>query len=113
MTLLYGQTEMEIYYHYDWIASHMRNRKPFGHTTVEDHLASMHQFMSAWNPETFIQRALEVGSDTKAYIIGILSSHHHPEKAYKSCQGVLSFVPRGGKERLNNACWRSMHKVLI
>lgn len=50
-----------------WIASHMRNRKPSGHTTVEDHLASMHQFMNAWNPETFIQRAVEVGSDTKAY----------------------------------------------
>jgi transposase len=109
VTLLYSQTELEVYYQYERIAFHTRNRKPFGHTTVEDHLASRHQFMSAWNPETFIQRATEVGSDTKAYIIGILSSRHHPEQTYKSCQGVLSFVARVGKERLNNACKRAMH----
>ncbi len=51
VTLLYSQTEIEVYYHYERIALHPRNRKPFGHTTVEDHLASRHRFMSDWNPD--------------------------------------------------------------
>jgi transposase len=109
VTLLYSQSEIEVYYHYERIALHPRNRKPFGHTTVEDHLASRHRFMSDWNPDKFIQRASEVGPDTKAYIIGILNSRNHPEQAYKSCQGVLSFVARVGKDRLNSACRRAIY----
>jgi hypothetical protein len=65
--------------------------------------------MSDWNPDKFIQRATEVGPDTRDYIIGLLSSRQHPEQAYRSCQGVLSFNARVGMERLNKACRRAIH----
>jgi transposase len=108
VTLLYSQSEVEIYYRYERIAVHKRNRHLFGHTTVNDHLASQHRFMADWNPDKFIERAEEVGTQTKEYIIQLLNTKQHPEQTYRSCQGVLSFAARAGKERLNNACQRAL-----
>jgi transposase len=107
--LMYSQNEVEVYHHYTRIALHGRDRHAFRHTTTEDHLASKHQFLSDWNPEKFITRAGEVGPETREYIIRLLESRPHPEQAYKSCQGVMSFVARAGRERLNNACKRALH----
>jgi len=107
VTLLYSQSQVEVYYRYDRIAIHKRNRHQFGHTTIKDHLASQHRFMSDWNPDKFIDRASEIGPDTKEYIIQLLKTRQHPEQTYRSCQGVLSFAGRVGKERLNNACRRA------
>jgi transposase len=108
VTLLYGQSEVEIYYRYERIAVHTRNHHPFGYTTVNEHLASKHRYMSDWNPDKFIERGEEIGPETKEYIIQLLSSRQHPEQTYRSCQGVLSFAARAGKERLNNACKRAL-----
>lgn len=107
VTLLYSQSKVEVYYRYDRIAIHNRNRHLFGHTTINDHLASQHRFMSDWNPDKFIDRASDIGPDTKEYIIQLLKTRQHPEQTYRSCQGVLSFAGRVGKERLNNACRRA------
>ncbi len=107
VTLLYSQSEVEFYYRYERIAVHKRNRHPFGYSIIEEHLASQHRFMSEWNPDKFIERAGEVGPETKEYIIHLLTTRQHPEQTYRSCQGVLSFAARVGKERLNNACCRA------
>ena len=64
--------------------------------------------MSDWNPNKFIERAEEIGPETKQYIIELLNTRQHPEQTYRSCQGVLSFAARVGKERLNNACRRAL-----
>ena len=44
----------------------------------------------------------------KLFIERILEKKHHPEQAYKSCVGVLSFAKKAGKERLINACKRAL-----
>lgn len=108
VTLLYSQSEVEVYHRYERIALHKRNRHPFGHTWVNEHLASQHRFLGDWNPDKFIERAADVGTYVKEYIIQLLSLRQHPEQAYRSCQGVLSFAARAGKERLNNACRRAL-----
>jgi transposase len=107
--LFYSQSEVEVYHHYTRIALHERNRQCFGYSTVEDHLATKHRFLSDWNPDKFIKRAEEIGRETREYIIKLLESRQHPEQAYRSCQGVLSFFARSGKERLNNACRRALY----
>lgn len=108
VTLLYSQSLVEVFYRYERIAVHERDRRPYKYTTVDDHLASKHRFITEWNPETFIAKAEEVGIPCRDYIIGIISCKQHPEQAYRSCQGVLSFASRAGKDRLNNACLRAM-----
>jgi len=44
----------------------------------------------------------------KEYIVRILEIKQHPEQAYKSCQGILSFALKAGNDRLNKACSRAM-----
>jgi transposase len=109
VTILYTQNLVEIFYRYDCIATHGRNFKLYGYTTNEDHLASHHQYNSDWTPEKFIQRAMFIGVDTRDYITRILEIRQHPEQAYKTCQGILSFVTRVGSERLNNTCRRALY----
>jgi transposase len=108
VTLLYSQSVVEVYHRYERIAIHNRSRQPYMYTTVNEHLASKHRYMSDWNPNTFIERAEQVGPETKQYIIELLNTRQHPEQTYRSCQGVLSFAARVGKERLNNACRRAL-----
>jgi transposase len=109
VTLLYSQEEVEVFYKLECIASHKRDYREYRYTTVEDHLASRHKFMSDWTPDNFIQKATFVGNETKEYIIKILEKQQYPEQSYKSCQGILSFASRVGHDRLNKACLRAMH----
>ena len=104
VTIFYNQQQIEVYYRYDCIATHIRDYKLYGYTTNPDHLASKHQFKSDWTPENFIQRATFIGNYTRDYIARILEIRQHPEQAYKTCQGILSFALRAGNDRLNRAC---------
>lgn len=38
----------------------------------------------------------------------MLAKKQHPEQAYKSCQGILSFAKRVGNDRLIKACRRGL-----
>ena len=105
--VLYSQSQVDVYYRYDHIASHKRNRRPYMFTTVVDHLASNHKYLADWNPEKFIERATVIGDDTKKYIMRILSLRPYPEQAYKTCQGILNYASRVGNQRLNAACMRA------
>lgn len=108
-TILYTQTKVDIYVGYELVASHARNQRPFRYTTVDSHMASKNQYASDWTPEKFISRAEEVGESTKQIVIKILELKQHPEQAYKSCQGILSYVAKVGKIRLENACFRALY----
>jgi transposase len=107
VTILYSQSKVDIYYRYEHIATHKRNRRAFMYTTVEDHLATKHKFQSDWTPEKFIERAKAIGEHTEKYITEILLLRQHPEQAYKTCQGILNYAAKVGNERLNAACHRA------
>jgi transposase len=106
--IIYSQSTVEIYYHFERIAIHKRLRSPYNYTTVEEHLATKHRFVSDWSPEKFIAWAASIHPDVKLFIEGVLDKKQHPEQAYKSCIGILSFVKKTGKERLINACKRAL-----
>lgn len=107
VSLLYSQDQVDIYYRYEHIASHNRNRRPFMFTTVEEHLATRHKYQSDWTPEKFIERARAIGEATEKYITEILALRKHPEQSYKTCLGILNYVSRVGNARLNAACQRA------
>jgi transposase len=109
VTLLYSQSLVEVYSGYERIAVHYRNRRRFAYTTVPDHLASNHRFLTELNPELFMSRAREVGPSTHDYIIKVLEKVQHPEQSYRSCMGILSYAARAGRERLEKACERALY----
>ena len=105
--IIYSKSTVDIYYRYERIASHARLKSKYNYTTVEEHMASTHRFVSEWSGEKFIEWANAVDPDVRFFIERILERKHHPEQAYKSCVGVLSFVKKVGKQRLINACRRA------
>jgi transposase len=116
--LLYSAGQVEVYYKYNRIAVHQRVKRPFSYTTIADHLASTHKFVTEWTPERFINWAESIDDVVREFIILILDKKQHPEQAYKSCMGVLSLVKKVGEERLINACKRALeynihnHKII-
>jgi len=106
--VMYSSTQVEIYYNYVLIATHKRDRKPYGYTTNPDHLASTHRYLTEWNPDRFIKWAESIDIAVKVFITSLMDSKAHPEQAYKACQGVLGFERKVGRDRLINACRRAI-----
>jgi transposase len=106
--LLYSRNYVEIYSNYQLIAKHNRTKSAYHYTTDKDHLASTHRFVSEWTPEWFLSWAAGIHEDVKLYILRILDRKQHPEQAYKSCVGILSFAKKVGNERLVKACQRAL-----
>ena len=106
--VMYSRSVVEIFYHYERIAIHKRLKSPYNYTTDKDHLASAHRFVSDWTPERFLSWASSIHEDVRFYILKILDRKQHPEQAYKSCIGILSFAKKLGNERLTKACQRAI-----
>lgn len=105
--ILYSKSRVEVFYKYELIATHDRIRHAHNYTTDPSHLASQHRVMAQWNPQHFLDQARTIGKDVEFYIAQVLQKKPHPEQAYKSCQGILSFAKRVGNRRLIKACQRA------
>ena len=106
--LLFSRHSVEIYYNYQRIALHERLKVPYHYTTDKEHLASTHRFVAEWTPQKFISWAEAIHEDVRLYITEVLQRKQHPEQAYKSCVGILSFAKKVGNERLAGACRRAL-----
>jgi len=102
--LLYTSAVVEIYYRYEKLAEHPRSYARFKYTTDKEHLAPHHREYADWSEEKFISDANAIHSDVGIYIRKVMESKSHPEQAYKSARGILSFARRVGERRLINAC---------
>jgi len=106
--LMYSRNTVEIFYNYERIAIHKRTKSAYNYTTEKDHMASTHRFVSDWTPERFLNWASGIHEDVHLYILKILDRKQHPEQAYKSCVGILSFAKKVGNDRLIKACQRAL-----
>ena len=102
--VLYTEKSVEIYAGYNRIAIHPKIKSPHNYSTIKDHLATTHQFMTEWNAERFISWAESIDNNVKLLIIEILNKKQHIEQSYKSCIGVLALAKKVGNERLTKAC---------
>lgn len=105
--VFYTQHRVEIFHRHQMIAEHRRVRTAFQYTSVADHLASHHRVVSEWSPQTFLDKAAGISPVVEDYIGKVLERRQHPEQAFKSCQGILSFARRVGTKRLIQACKRA------
>jgi hypothetical protein len=105
--ILYGNSTVEVYYRHELIASHPRTRSAHNYTTASSHMPTQHQYQADWNPEHFLNQARQIDPEVEKYVQQVLLRKAHPEQAYKSCQGILSFAKRVGPMRLINACSRA------
>jgi len=106
--LVYSTKTVEIFYKYQRIAVHPRIKSRFNYSTIKDHMASSHQFMTDWTPQRFISWGASIDQYVELYIIRVLERKKHPEQAYKVCMGILSFQKKVGNQRLTGACSRAL-----
>ncbi|CAG5006612.1 IS21 family transposase ISPpu7 [Dyadobacter sp. CECT 9275] len=106
--LLFSNSLVEAYYHYERIALHKRVKSPYNYSTDKEHLASTHRFVTDWTPDRFLEWASSIHEDVRLYIHKILDRKQHPEQAYRSCVGILSFAKKAGEQRLISACQRAL-----
>ena len=71
-------------------------------------MASTHHFVADWSAARFLDWANKIDPNVGEFILKIIDSKTHPEQAYKSCLGILSFEKKVGKQRLINACKRAL-----
>ena len=105
--LLYTDKQVEIFHDYNSVATHPRHLRAHQYTTITDHLASSHQFITEWSAEKFIADAKKIHDDVARYIERVIQIKSHPEAAYKSCMGILNFARKVGNDRLIRACRRA------
>jgi transposase len=105
--VLFSKSKVEIFYKYECIAEHGRVRSAHNYTTDPKHMATHHQVLAEWNPDFFLNQARSIGKEVEYFIAQVLNKKPHPEQAYKSCQGILSFAKRVGHQRLIKACQRA------
>lgn len=106
--IMYSQSKVEIYHKYNRIALHKRDLKKYNYTTIKEHLASTHRFITEWTPQRFIDWGTSIDPIVGEFIMKLLEARQHPEQAFKSCMGVLSYTKKVGDERLINACKRAL-----
>lgn len=104
----YNGLTVEIYYNHERIAMHKRSFRPYGYTTVKEHLPSTHRFVLDWNPQRFIKWGHKIGPATGQYIQEVLEYYSYPEQAYKSCLGILRLAKQYSEQRLELACERAL-----
>lgn len=107
--VVYTERKVDIYYKYERIAFHKRDRRENKYTTVKEHLPSTHQFVAEWNPGKFITWAESYGEEVRDYIKAVLHNNQHIEQNYKSCIGILGLGKKYGKQRLADACMRGAY----
>ncbi len=105
--ILFNSSVVDIYYHYECIASHDRHQRKYHYTTLNEHLASTHRYLSDWTPEKFIEQARAVHEDVALYIAAVIEHKRHPEQAYRSCSGILGMARKVGAQRMASACRRA------
>ncbi len=110
LRLQYSRSQVEIYEKYQLIALHKRIRSPHNYTTEPTHMPAQHRYVTEWSPIFFIEKAKAIDPSVEYYISQVLAKKQHPEQAYKSCQGILSFSKRVGNSRLIKACKRA-HEI--
>jgi hypothetical protein len=105
--ILFTSSRVDIYLRYERIASHSRSHRKYHYTTLIEHLASAHRYLSEWTPEKFMEQARAIHEEVAEYLELVIESKQHPEQAYKSCSGILSLARKAGHERLISACRRA------
>lgn len=107
VTVYYDQSDVEIYYRYERIAIHKRNRTPHAYTTLNEHLLARNRNINNWDPEKYLKKANDVGEQCHNYLEEIIKRRAHGDASFKACRGIINLLKGFSPERINNACKRA------
>jgi transposase len=98
------RTMIQLVHRGERVASHPRNTRVGGFSTIEAHMPTAHLAHKQWTPQRFIHWGQSIGPATTEAVTRIMAENKHPEHGYRTCLGLLSLAKRYGKERLEAGC---------
>jgi transposase len=101
-------TTVEILFKNKRVASHQRNYRQGGFTTLPPHMPKSHQRYLEWTPSRILRWAGQNGPNTKQLLTSILDTRTHPEQGFRSCLGIMRLGNRYSADRLEAACARAL-----
>jgi transposase len=105
--VLFNDERVEIYYRYHPIARHKRDKRKHKYTTLGEHLAGNHQYVSGWSHEFFVGEGNKISTEVGAFMTSLMESIPHPEQGFRSCSGILHLARKVGSQRITGACKRA------
>jgi transposase len=106
----FNQRTVEVYYHYERIAFHVRSSTEPKFNRIGEHMPQNHQHMvevQGWTTEELLERARWVGPYTLQAAERIIKSSIYPEQNYKACNAMILLQNKYSKPRLEAACVRA------
>ncbi len=104
--ILYNESTVEVFYKYELIATHAREKIRHKYSTDKTHLSTSQQFVTSWSHTFFIDEGNKISAEVGSYLEKLMESRNHAEQGYKSCLGILNLGKKVGAERLKQACIR-------
>jgi len=104
----YTNQTVELFIDGKRITSHKRLHKKGDHSTHKEHMPKSHTLNLDWPPSRIINWARSIGACTALMVTRIMEQREHPEQGYKACLGIIGLEKKYSKERLENACKRSL-----
>jgi transposase len=95
---------VEILHRGQRVASHVRNSRRGGFSTISAHMPAAHRAHMEWAPQRLIHWGQSIGPATAEAVTRLMTENKHPEHGYRACLGLLSLAKRFGKRRLEAGC---------
>jgi transposase len=90
------------------VATHPRNLKRYGYTTLREHRPKGHREYEAWSPDRLVRWARKCGAPVGGLVQAMLEAKLYPQHGYESAFGLISLGKKHGLKRLNAACARAL-----
>jgi len=104
-----NQDRIEVYFEGKKVTEHLQVHDKARYITKCEHMVGNKAFRK-YSSEDFISWASKIGQNTAKVIKTILENEKYPEHGYRKCLGILSFVRKKGREKLENACKKALEK---
>ena len=102
--VIYTHSTVSVYFQSKIIASHVRNKRPYGYTSVAEHLPSHFQNYKDRSPDYYLKWAATKNPDILLIIQKVLAQRKHPEQTYRTCDGIKHLAAKTNESVFNNAC---------
>lgn len=109
----FTRTSVEILHKSQRVATHLRNPKKGGHTTVAEHRPQSHREHLQWTPDRIASWARSIGPNCEAAVRAIIASRPIPEHGFRHCLGVIRLSKRYTRERVDRACERALKLNIV
>ncbi len=100
---------IEIFFDGKRVALHERDKTPYTHSTLFEHMPPEHQAVRSWTRERFTSWSKSIGTETEQFVEMLFAKRAHEAQAFRSILGLQRLAQKYSSGRLEQACKRANH----